>query len=426
MGYDSSSNFDMNFGQDSANMFHNFEPSLRHSNSDLDRIFDNSPFAAPGMFTPGATNPYGTWNTSGQEQNINFMHSNDGLSAYPFPNQMDPTLSTNFAACRRPITPANNSSSPPQNANNKRGSVAVPYIPEEPVTAAPVKKQRRSRKNKAPPSKAREEATRNKFLERNRVAASKCRQKKKEWTMRLDNERMKELAENERLKALYADVQAEVTWWKTKAMEHANCDHPDIKKWIEMEAARFAASPKQSFFPMNMSGCVAGSPLLGGSMNGTIDQSGSMNGSMNGGMQGMASESMNDGAGYEGSRSNSVEPKQFRNASFSRPERMSFFQQPNMTSDPASASSSAGPSSRDVSEEAFGRQGGKSHRYGDSGVSDMGTPKLKDAKQETDEDEGDEGIDVPNYQDFTCKNENAILGADDENSLFSVLVAFAD
>lgn len=80
---------------------------------------------------------------------------------------------------------------------------------------------------------------RNKFLKRNRIAASKCRQKKKEWVGSL--EETKCILENQRstLESEYNDLVNEVSRMKMQLMNHAACNDPNIDQWIDNEARTF-------------------------------------------------------------------------------------------------------------------------------------------------------------------------------------------
>ncbi|OTB18981.1 hypothetical protein K445DRAFT_32896, partial [Daldinia sp. EC12] len=79
---------------------------------------------------------------------------------------------------------------------------------------------------------------RNKFLERNRAAATKCRQKKKEWVTDLEETRFDLESQHNDLKKEYSNLKNEITLIKSQLMDHANCNDPNIDKWIENEAKR--------------------------------------------------------------------------------------------------------------------------------------------------------------------------------------------
>ncbi|KAI1406462.1 hypothetical protein F4819DRAFT_159162 [Hypoxylon fuscum] len=84
-----------------------------------------------------------------------------------------------------------------------------------------------------------DEVKRDRFLERNRVAATKCRQKKKEWVSDLEETRFGLESQHNHLQMEYSSLRNEITQIKSQLMEHAGCHDPNINKWIENEAKRF-------------------------------------------------------------------------------------------------------------------------------------------------------------------------------------------
>lgn len=74
---------------------------------------------------------------------------------------------------------------------------------------------------------------RSKFLERNRVAASKCRQKKKEWAADLDT-RVRELQINkDSLSSLTNSLKEEVLYLKGEMLKHSTCNCPEVKAYLQ-------------------------------------------------------------------------------------------------------------------------------------------------------------------------------------------------
>jgi DNA repair exonuclease SbcCD ATPase subunit len=84
-----------------------------------------------------------------------------------------------------------------------------------------------------------EEPQRNQFLERNRVAASKCRQKKKEWAHDLEDTKSMLEAQNMELHSEYDELLEQVTNMKNSLLCHATCNDPIIDGWIELEARKY-------------------------------------------------------------------------------------------------------------------------------------------------------------------------------------------
>lgn len=92
---------------------------------------------------------------------------------------------------------------------------------------------------------------RTKFLERNRVAASKCRQKKKEWTSNLE-ERARQLQANKtQLSVMASSLRDEVLYLKGEMLEHKNCGCSRIRDYLSREAMVLSGgAPHNSFMPM--------------------------------------------------------------------------------------------------------------------------------------------------------------------------------
>ena len=78
-----------------------------------------------------------------------------------------------------------------------------------------------------------EDVKRSKFLERNRVAASKCRQKKKEWTQNLEN-RARELQKtNNQLRMVADSCRQEILFLKGELLKHSQCECELIQTFIK-------------------------------------------------------------------------------------------------------------------------------------------------------------------------------------------------
>jgi chromosome segregation ATPase len=125
-------------------------------------------------------------------------------------------------------------------------SITVKTEPVEPQQQRPQQRQRQSspppkRKAARRGSAAKKEdvAQRTKNLERNRIAASKCRQKKKEWVVELEESKTKMELHHNKLRIEYLELLGEVTSIKNQLMAHANCVDPNINFWIEKEALKY-------------------------------------------------------------------------------------------------------------------------------------------------------------------------------------------
>ncbi|KAK1655387.1 bZIP transcription factor [Colletotrichum phormii] len=117
-----------------------------------------------------------------------------------------------------------------QSQTSKSSRAADPY------DASPPRKK--GRKGKAPEQND-QDPKRDKFLERNRVAASKCRQKKKEWVSDLQETKQGLENQHAQLQMEYNGLVDEVTRMKNELMSHANCNDPNINLWLDNEARRF-------------------------------------------------------------------------------------------------------------------------------------------------------------------------------------------
>jgi len=84
-----------------------------------------------------------------------------------------------------------------------------------------------------------QEAKRQRFLERNRMAASKCRQKKKAWIRSLENEAREAQNTGKQLKACIGMLKEEVLVLKNELLKHNACKCPQIRQYLNGEAQRF-------------------------------------------------------------------------------------------------------------------------------------------------------------------------------------------
>jgi len=119
--------------------------------------------------------------------------------------------------------------SPPQ---SRRGSIS----PQQQQTS------RRSRKNSKASRDTDEqnaqEAKRRRFLERNRVAASKCRQKKKEWMQNLEETARNAQNNSKYLQAAVVQLKDELLLLKQELLKHHGCDCTKIRTYLMQEAEK--------------------------------------------------------------------------------------------------------------------------------------------------------------------------------------------
>lgn len=84
-----------------------------------------------------------------------------------------------------------------------------------------------------------EGARRSKFLERNRVAASKCRQKKKEWTQNLESKARELQRHNSELHLVRDSCKEEILFLKGEMLRHTACGCSTIQEYLQRGAESF-------------------------------------------------------------------------------------------------------------------------------------------------------------------------------------------
>lgn len=117
---------------------------------------------------------------------------------------------------------------------------------KEPIydrSSSPLVKKRRRRK-KAPSAEAERLVKRQKFLERNRIAANKSWQKKREQIDSLESKFLEIEKEIAALKIRLSELWDEFNLWKDAIMAHTPCNHPDVIRWIELKTACAFLSPE--------------------------------------------------------------------------------------------------------------------------------------------------------------------------------------
>ena len=87
-----------------------------------------------------------------------------------------------------------------------------------------------------------EDVRRSKFLERNRVAASKCRQKKKEWTQNLEGRAREIQKNNNSMRMMVDSLRQEIQFLRSEMKKHDTCDCTQIQNFIKTTSS--ALSPR--------------------------------------------------------------------------------------------------------------------------------------------------------------------------------------
>ena len=122
---------------------------------------------------------------------------------------------------------------PPQDrVKSKRKRNVTVDSSNQPSLKRPRKYASRRWNNATEPTKP-EDVKRSKFLERNRVAASKCRQKKKEWTQNLENRARELQKDNTQLRMVVESCKQEILFLKGEMLKHGQCECESIQTFIK-------------------------------------------------------------------------------------------------------------------------------------------------------------------------------------------------
>ncbi|KAJ4135147.1 hypothetical protein NW768_004765 [Fusarium equiseti] len=258
-----------NFGDKAQAFRDNFNLTTGQDDANIDPLLNDCP---PNGAVPPVSNPMDSqlFMNSGMWNPVGFYPS--GMPG------MAPTTLTNPLQPNSPIQPIDTQSSPRTPASEslfatsrtsskssvpsfnsadadtkpRRSSRATTKAQPQPAAVETTKPQRRRRASKAPSIKEEVEdeedeedaglddsAKRNKFLKRNRIAASKCRQKKKEWVSSLEDTRYGLEHENNVLHKQYNGLVDELSTIKNQLMQHASCNDANINQWLDNEARKF-------------------------------------------------------------------------------------------------------------------------------------------------------------------------------------------
>ncbi|KUI71062.1 Cyclic AMP-dependent transcription factor ATF-7 [Cytospora mali] len=92
---------------------------------------------------------------------------------------------------------------------------------------------------------------RQKFLEKNRIAASKCREKKKKWVHDLEHNKSELERQNFELRLEHRNLVNELSQTKNMLMNHSACKDPNIDRWLDNEARRIVQTAGANVFSAN-------------------------------------------------------------------------------------------------------------------------------------------------------------------------------
>jgi bZIP transcription factor len=157
--------------------------------------------------------------------------------------QLTPPSETNSAKESPAAAASHGSGRLPEETRNgpttrKRRRTQPSHVSEPPSqsTTTPRRRKKSTRKESFAGSTAEGDDKRSQFLERNRVAASKCRQKKKQWTSNLE-QRARELQANKTsLALLVSSLREELLYLKGQALKHTTCDCNSVRDYLARHA----------------------------------------------------------------------------------------------------------------------------------------------------------------------------------------------
>ncbi|KAH0547536.1 hypothetical protein FGG08_000261 [Glutinoglossum americanum] len=141
-----------------------------------------------------------------------------------------------------------------QGASKRKRNSDVSQTAE--ATESPKKERRRRSSTKSsltPEAKsagADEDAKRSRFLERNRLAASKCRQKKKEWTKGLEERARNLQNEKLQLQMMVGSLKSEMIYVREELLKHGNCGCKRIRDYLNTEVNALAQNQGQLSYLM--------------------------------------------------------------------------------------------------------------------------------------------------------------------------------
>ncbi|KAG1050762.1 hypothetical protein G6F43_006985 [Rhizopus delemar] len=86
------------------------------------------------------------------------------------------------------------------------------------------------------------EERRKKFLERNRVAAYKCRQKKKSWIQELEQRAEICSARNKELRQIVSQLKEESMYLRNLLLSHGNCDCESVQSYLRRTSMQITSN----------------------------------------------------------------------------------------------------------------------------------------------------------------------------------------
>ena len=128
----------------------------------------------------------------------------------------------------------------------KAKSKDVAQGPSDFKSTQPRKRARRTRRKKTDdPNSEIEQEKRSKFLERNRLAASKCRQKKKVWAGELEDRARELQSDKDGLSVLANSLKEEILWLKGEMLKHNTCDCTQVRSYMKEQVGNISKAIHQ-------------------------------------------------------------------------------------------------------------------------------------------------------------------------------------
>ena len=240
-------------------------------NSDTDPyIVDLNGFNGPPTSTPLSLDTKGLWShtfpsndygmpsidsTSTDVPPALFDHETPAYDASPISSDCFPPLADGVNSCDgdwgshhypRPssldFTPRNGIRHTTENSHDHDID-----SPTSPTSQAPRRRNRRRNTADSNSNGGSDTQTRNRerFLERNRVAAAKCRQRKKEWTGNLEAKARDLGKQNALLQHIVDTQRGEIMALKGAVLEHAQCGSLDIEKFFRYDSSQRLAEQQK-------------------------------------------------------------------------------------------------------------------------------------------------------------------------------------
>ena len=197
----------------------------------------------PGIFIPGPRDSTSLQdNTSNRKCNVNEPVT------YCEPSLLRVVDTTALAEppSKIPLVSNSRSSTARSSRNSIRRNISNSTGTSSNLSTAMKRPKQRGRKANEAANEAERDEKRSKFLEKGRMAASKCRQKKKEYISELEETKLGLEQQNSYLQLEYHGLLQVVYQMKNELISHTGCEDPNIDRWVQNEARKFVEDA-QSF-----------------------------------------------------------------------------------------------------------------------------------------------------------------------------------